>query len=227
MRHEPAGAAAYLKALQTTAKAAKFSAPLYWAYRTLGPQLDSPVLSSVWFQAVMNGVVRRGAVVRVLGPEWQDKNAFEVGLELFRRLLAHPEGIEVAELDVEANLDERIGFEDGKVRLIPEAIVAELGRAVSTQPAEDPDYPFVLASGPADPLDRQYHSARSELAQGPRPSLRLEPLSRRCPTSGGDRWRPDSASHSAGAGRTAGGCGQKAAGGTCVDAERFRYDLPD
>ena len=86
-------------------------------------------------------------MVRVLGPEWQDKDAFAVGLELFRRLLDHPEGIEVAELDVEANLDERIGFEDGKVRLLPEEIVAEIGRAVATKPAEDPDYPFVLASG--------------------------------------------------------------------------------
>lgn len=145
--HQPAGAAAYLKALQTAAKAVKFSAPLYWAYRTLGPQLDSPVLSSVWFQSVMNGVTRKDAVVRVLGSEWQDKDAFEVGIELFRRLLAHPEGIEVAELDMDANLDERIGFEDGKIRLIPQEIVAELDRAVTTRPAEDPDYPFVLASG--------------------------------------------------------------------------------
>jgi anaerobic selenocysteine-containing dehydrogenase len=145
--HQPAGAAAYLKTLQTAAKAVKFSAPLYWAYRTLGPQLDSPVLSSVWFQAVMNGVVRKDSVTRVLGPEWRDRDAFAVGLELFRRLLAHPEGIEVAELDMDTNLDESIGFEDGKIRLMPEDIVAELGRAVTTRPAEDPDYPFVLASG--------------------------------------------------------------------------------
>ena len=145
--HQPSGAAAYLKALQTAAKAVRFSAPLYWAYRTLGPQLDSPVLSSVWFQAVMNGVVRKDSVTRVLGPEWRDRDAFAVGLELFRRLLAHPEGIEVAELDMDANLDESIGFEDGKIRLMPEEIVAELDRAVSTRPAEDPDYPFVLASG--------------------------------------------------------------------------------
>ncbi len=55
---EPAGAARYLKALHVNAKKAKFSAPLYWAYRTLGQHLDSPVLSSIWFQAVMNGQVR-------------------------------------------------------------------------------------------------------------------------------------------------------------------------
>ena len=145
--HEPVGAAAYLQTLQTSAKAAKFSAPLYWAYRTLGPQLDSPVLSSVWFQAMMNGAVRRDAVARVLGPEWQDKNAFEVGLELYRCLLAHPEGIGVAELDEATNLDERIGFEDGKVRLLPQEIVSEIEPAMRTQPAEDPDYPFILASG--------------------------------------------------------------------------------
>ena len=95
----------------------------------------------------MNGVARKPAVARVLGPEWEDKSEFEVGMELYRRLLAHPEGIDVAELDVEANLDERVGFEDGKVRLLPEEIVTELGRAVASRPAEDPDYPFVLASG--------------------------------------------------------------------------------
>ena len=134
----------------------------------------------------MNGVVRKDAVARVLGPEWQDTDAFAVGLELFRRLLAHPEGIEVAELDMEANLEERIGFEDGKVRLMPEEITAELGRAVTTRPAEDPDYPFVLASGLRTRWDRQHYSARPELAQGPRSPLRLEPLSRRCPTHGGD-----------------------------------------
>lgn len=144
---DPAGAAAYLQALQTAAKAAKFSAPLYWAYRTLGPHLDSPVLSSVWFQAMMNGLARKPAVVRVLGPEWEEKSEFEVGMELYRRLLAHPEGIDVAELDVDANLDERVGFEDGKVRLLPEEIEAEIGRAITSRPAEDPEYPFVLASG--------------------------------------------------------------------------------
>jgi anaerobic selenocysteine-containing dehydrogenase len=95
----------------------------------------------------MNGAVRRDAVTRVLGQEWQDKNAFEVGLELYCRLLAHPEGIGVAELDEAANLDERIGFEDGKVRLLPQEILHEIERAITTKPAEDPDYPFVLASG--------------------------------------------------------------------------------
>ena len=144
---EPTGAAAYLKALQVTAREAKFAAPLYWAFRTLGPQLDSPVLSSVWFQAMMNGVVRQDAVARVLGSEWEDKSAFEVGVELYRRLLAHPEGIEVAELDVETNLAERIGFEDGKVRLLPQEITEEVERAITTKPTEDPEYPFVLASG--------------------------------------------------------------------------------
>lgn len=145
--HEPAGAAVYLETLRTTAKAARFSAPLYWAYRTLGSHLDSPVLASVWFQAMMNGVARKPSVVRVLGRDWEDKTEFEVGVELYRRLLAHPEGVDVAELDVEANLDERIGFDDGKVRLLPQEIVPELGRAIDSRPAVDPDYPFVLASG--------------------------------------------------------------------------------
>ncbi len=144
---EPAGASEYLKALQMHAKEHNFSAPLYWAYRTLGPELDSPVLSSVWFQAMMNGVVRPEAVTRILGDEFEGKDAFELGVEIYRRLLRHPEGINVAELDTGKNLTDRIGFEDGKVRLLPEAMVAELERAIMTEPTEDTEYPFVLASG--------------------------------------------------------------------------------
>ena len=144
---EPAGAAAYLKALQVNAKKAKFSAPLYWAYRTLGQHLDSPVLSSIWFQAVMNGQVRGDEVARAFGPEWEGKDGFTLGLEVFQRLMDHPEGVEIARLDPAKNLDDRIGFEDKKVRLAPQEIQAEVTRAIETAPAHDPDYPIIMASG--------------------------------------------------------------------------------
>ncbi len=110
---EPAGAARYLKALHVNAKKAKFSAPLYWAYRTLGQHLDSPVLSSIWFQAVMNGQVRGDAVVRAFGPEWAGKDGFTLGLEVYRRLMEHPEGVEIARLDPAKNLDDGSGTNGG------------------------------------------------------------------------------------------------------------------
>lgn len=143
----PAGADRYLSALQAAAKQAGFGAPLYWAYRTLGRYLDSPVLSSIWFQAVMNGRVRGEAVARAFGPEWQDKDGFSLGLEVYRRLMAHPQGVEIARLDPATNLDERIGFADKKIRLAPQQIQTELRRAIHTPPAYDPDYPTILASG--------------------------------------------------------------------------------
>jgi anaerobic selenocysteine-containing dehydrogenase len=144
---QPAGAARYLKVLQGAAKQAKFGAPLYWAYRTLGHHLDSPVLSSIWFQAVMNGRVRGEAVARAFGPEWQDKDGMSLGLEVYRRLMAHPEGVEIARLDPATNLDDRIGFDDKKIRLAPQQIQAEVSRAIHTPPAHDPDYPVIMASG--------------------------------------------------------------------------------
>ena len=186
------------------------------------------MLSSVWFQAVMNGVVRKDSVTRVLGPEWRDRDAFAVGLELFRRLLAHPEGIEVAELDMDANLDESIGFEDGKIRLMPEDIMAELGRAVYNPAGRRPGLPLCAGLRPANPLDRQYHSARPRAgarAAVPHCALNLSPGdAQRMGVIDGDT---DSAAYPAGTGRTAGRCGQKTDGGACLDAERFRHDLSD
>jgi anaerobic selenocysteine-containing dehydrogenase len=144
---EPVGAAKYIQTLQTLAKDARFPAPLYWAYRTLGPHLDSPALVTIWFQAMMNGLARKDAVVRSLGPEWQDKDAFAIGTEVYARLLAHPQGVEIARLNEDINLEERIGFADGRVRLAPQEILGEIERARATEPAHDPEYPFVLASG--------------------------------------------------------------------------------
>jgi anaerobic selenocysteine-containing dehydrogenase len=73
---------------------------------------------------------------------------FELGMELFRRALAHPEGVEMAQAPVgEANLLAHIGHEDKKIRLAPEPMLEEIARAAAAAPARDPAYPFVLANG--------------------------------------------------------------------------------
>jgi anaerobic selenocysteine-containing dehydrogenase len=87
------------------------------------------------------------SVVRTLGPEWTERAPFEIGTEIFRRILAHPEGFEMARQDAERNLEDHIGFEDGRIRLAPEPMLAEIGRAVATPPAQDAEFPFVLAAG--------------------------------------------------------------------------------
>jgi anaerobic selenocysteine-containing dehydrogenase len=120
---------------------------LFWTYRALGPHLPSPALAAIWLQCHLNALFRLPSVLRTLGPEWADKGPLEVGTELYRRILAHPEGVEIARLDPETNLEEHIGFEDGLIRLAPEPMLGEIARAVAAVPSDDTAYPFVLAAG--------------------------------------------------------------------------------
>lgn len=143
---EPAGAMAYLGALQTAAKGDE-SAVLFWAYQTLGPLLPSPALVSVWVVCHQNALMRRESVLRTLGADWKDENGFAIAAELFRRILDHPEGVEIAKADDSDGLAANIGFEDGKVRLAPAPMLEEIARAISTDLPTDPDYPLVLGAG--------------------------------------------------------------------------------
>jgi anaerobic selenocysteine-containing dehydrogenase len=150
---EPEGAAVFMATAQQLAAESKRSSPdptnqlLFWTYRTLGPHLAAPSLSSVWFLCHVNAMLRPAAVVRSLGPDWQARSPFEVAAELYRRILDHPEGVEIARLDDQTNLEDHIGFEDKRVRLAPEAMLREIARAIDTPPAHDPAYPIVLAAG--------------------------------------------------------------------------------
>jgi anaerobic selenocysteine-containing dehydrogenase len=143
---EPAGAAAYLGALQAEAKGSE-PIGLFWAYRTLGPRLPSPALAAIWAQCHENAFLRREGVLRTLGPDWKERNPFELAAELFRRILAHPEGVEIARADTDHPLDANVGWEDGRIRIAPDPLLAELERAIESEPPTDPDYPFVLAAG--------------------------------------------------------------------------------
>ena len=55
---------------------------------------------------------RPESVLRTLGAEWEGKMPFELGTELFRRILAHPEGVEIARQRMETNLEDHVGFAD-------------------------------------------------------------------------------------------------------------------
>ncbi len=120
---------------------------LFWAYRTLGPHLAAPSLVVVWLQSGLNAMMRPAAVLRTLGPEWEAKSPFEIAGELFRRILDHPEGVEIARINPDTNLEDHIGFEDGRIRLAPEPMIREMQRAKETPLAESPEFPFVLAAG--------------------------------------------------------------------------------
>jgi anaerobic selenocysteine-containing dehydrogenase len=147
---EPEGAMRFLAAAQDAVASDTKTGKerlIFWTYRTLGPHLPSPALAAIWLQCHLNAMLRSADVVRALGPDWAERSPFEVGTELFRRILAHPEGTEMARLDVERNLEDHVGFPDGRIRLAVDAMLGEVRRAVATAPAPDPEYPFVLAAG--------------------------------------------------------------------------------
>ncbi len=120
---------------------------LFWGYRGIGHHFAAPSLVAVWAQCQANAMGRRDAVLRVLGDAWQAKTPSELAEEIFRRILAHPEGVEVARLEEENNLESHIGFGDKKVRLLPPEIEPELHKAIADEGSSDPDFPFILGSG--------------------------------------------------------------------------------
>lgn len=142
----PEGAMAYFAAAQAAATRGE-NQIIFWTYRALGPHLPAPALAAPWLLSHLNGFFRPESVARALGPEWQGKTPFELGTEIFRRILAHPEGVEVARQRMETHLDDHLGFPDKKIRVLPEQIVPELRRAVATEPTVDPAFPLVMAAG--------------------------------------------------------------------------------
>ncbi|MET0151317.1 MAG: molybdopterin-dependent oxidoreductase [Candidatus Binatia bacterium] len=144
------GAAAFLAtAQQLSASEPRIAKErvLFWSYRTVGRHLPAPSLAAIWLQAHLNAMLRSESVLRTLGEAWREKTSFEVGAEIFRRILDHPEGVEIARVDPDRNLDDNVGFDDRRIRLAPEPMIAEMHRAAASAPESDADYPFVLAAG--------------------------------------------------------------------------------
>lgn len=141
----PEGAGAFLMEAQQAAPNA--NAMIAWTYRTVGEQLPSPALSAIWLQSFGNALTRPEAIKRALGDRISGEDPFTIGHELFQLILAHPEGLEIARLNPETNLQDHLGWEDKKIRLLPEELVAEIKRCEETPPETDEKYPFVLAAG--------------------------------------------------------------------------------
>ncbi len=148
---EPAGIGPYIERLGSAAteKAGRVAGPcmVYWAYRTLGPQLPGPGPAALLLRCVDNGRRRREAVVRALGDDWKDADAANLGLELFRRMLDHPEGVIIAIADRDKNFEFNVGWDDKRVRLLPGPMIAEITRALVFQPPLTKKFPLLLAAG--------------------------------------------------------------------------------
>jgi len=188
---EPAGAMAYLGKLMAEAQGAEASM-LFWGYRTLGPLLPSPALTAIWVTCHQNAMLRGEAVLRTLGEAWADKNPFEIAAELFRRILDHPEGVEIAKADASDPLATAMGYDDGRIRLAPPLMLEEIARAATDEFQKDPDYPLVLAAGlrtrwTANTIQRD---ASWRKGRGPHCTLHLTPAdAERVGVANGERVR--------------------------------------
>jgi anaerobic selenocysteine-containing dehydrogenase len=177
---EPQGAALFLSRAQELAATEPRTAKervLFWTYRALGPHLPAPSLAAIWLQCHLNAMLRGEGVLRALGEAWRGKGPFEIGAELFRRILDHPEGVEIARVDQERNLEDHVGFDDGRVRLAPAAMLDEVRRAAATPPVSDPRYPFVLAAGLRTrwTANTVHRDPRWRKGRGPHCTLNLSP----------------------------------------------------
>ena len=165
---------------------------LFWGYRTLGPHLPSPALTAVWAQVHVNAFTRFDTLVRTLGEDWRDRGPFVVADEIFRRILAHPEGVEIGRIDPEQGLAPIIGFDDQKIRLAPPPMLEEIARAARTDLPKDPQYPLVLAAGlrtqwTANTIQRDPAWRKG---RGPHCALNLSPAdAAELGIAGGDRVR--------------------------------------
>jgi anaerobic selenocysteine-containing dehydrogenase len=124
---------------------------VYWMYDSLGAQLPDPALSAIWLICLRNAVLRRRGVLRVLGSTWRWKDPCALADELFHRLLEHPEGTEIAHLDIQSNLADHVRFRDGRIRVAPAAMLVELQRALDTPLPFDREFPLVLSAGLRSP----------------------------------------------------------------------------
>src|SRR5262249_9178607 len=137
---EPDGAAAYMLAGQQLASGGQ-TRIIVWSYKALGPHLPAPSLSAIWLLCGLNALFRPDSVVRALGAGWEGRAPFELATEIFRRILAHPEGVEVARQRDETNLADHVTFPDGLVRLAPEPLLGELRPPLHPPPLAPPPSP--------------------------------------------------------------------------------------
>jgi anaerobic selenocysteine-containing dehydrogenase len=120
---------------------------LFWLYESLGPTLKAPQLAGVWAMCLGIAVTRRADVVRQFPELAKIRNPVAICNRLYREVMEHPEGAVLGRMDPERHFEDSNGYDDGRVRLAPEQMIAEIARALEARIQPDPDYPFVLNGG--------------------------------------------------------------------------------
>lgn len=131
-----------------SARSLRRTAPmaLFWLYESLGRTLQAPQLSSVWLVCHAVAWTRRADIVRAL-PELRRKSRPAIAKALFELILERPGGVVLARTDPEAGLDDHLKTPDGRIRLAPQPMMAEIERALADRTEPDPEFPFILNGG--------------------------------------------------------------------------------
>ena len=158
---------------------------LFWGYRSLGAELAAPSLIAIWVTALQNAFGRRDSVVRSFGETWKDVGPFELAMEIYRRVLEHPEGVEIARtVPASEAFDACVGWEDKKIRLARRGHAARDRSCDRHTAADGPGVSHGVGKWLADPMELQHRSARPQMAKGPRSPLLFASGSGRCGASG-------------------------------------------
>jgi len=120
---------------------------LFWLYETLGPQLQAPQLSAFWLVCQSIALTRRKEIIRAIPEAAKMYNPVKLGLYLYQKAMAHPEGVTLGKVSEENHLEEVIGYADGRIRIAPKAMMEEITRALQTDLQADENFPFILNGG--------------------------------------------------------------------------------
>lgn len=119
----------------------------FWFYETLGPTLPNPMLASIWLFTIGYALTRRHQLDRALPEARKLRNPFAAAELVFSKILAHPEGVIVGELDQDANFEEFCNYRDGKARIFQADFARDIEQLLQRDEADDTDYPFILNGG--------------------------------------------------------------------------------
>ncbi|MCP4122046.1 MAG: molybdopterin-dependent oxidoreductase, partial [Bacteroidetes bacterium] len=120
---------------------------LFWIYETLGPHLRAPQLSAFWLVCQSITLTRRKEIIKAIPEAARIYNPVKLGLYLFNKAMAHPEGIALGKVNEENHLEDIIGYADGRIRIAPKVMMEEITRVLKANIHKDKTFPFILNGG--------------------------------------------------------------------------------
>jgi len=144
---------AYLSAVSTLAASqggglqATLGRSAFWFYETLGPTLPNPMMATVWLLSLGYALTRRDQLDRALPEARALRNPFAAAERVFAKILAHPEGVILGQLEREKNFETYCGYRDGRARMFQADFARDIDRLLPQDDADDAEFPFILNGG--------------------------------------------------------------------------------